>query len=67
MHIAGPEKAAAVAEARKTGVEEMLEEVKAVATREKGELVKAVNKTQPVRKVVATTRKASKVGVTQAD
>ncbi len=36
------EKTAAVAEAQKAGVEEMLEEVKAVATREKGELVKAI-------------------------
>jgi DNA-binding protein H-NS len=36
------EKAAAVAEAQKAGTDEMLEEVKAVATREKGELVKAL-------------------------
>ncbi len=68
----------------------MLEEVKAVATREKGEPVKGVEaakveiielkkpkastvkkapvkKAQPEKKGVATTGKASRVGVTQAD
>lgn len=37
------EKAAAVAEAQKAGTDELLEEVKAVAAREKGELAKALD------------------------
>jgi len=57
----------------------MLEEVKAVATREKDEPAKVeiielkkpkastVKKAQPEKKGVVTTGKASKVGVTQAD
>lgn len=84
------EKTAAVFEATNSGLVQMLEEVKTVASREKAELVKTaeamkteiielrkpktgavkketVKKTQPAKKLVATTAKASKVGVTQAD